>query len=177
MFRVDWEGTHASIARRVAIAAVGLLLPLGGAHAGGQEDFRETALKNIEKHTGWDDDDPGKRSSPFRRGLKQKIEDRRQQGKGTPESVVFDPPELFADPDGLDDQTGEPIGWGPGTCEDKKRCPTRGYVVKYRAVTRLSYRGPGDVRAHARGRLVADVAVAAAEVAAARDVQHRLHER
>lgn len=131
-----------SIGRRVAIAAVGLLLPLAGAQA---EDFRETAKENIEAHTGWDEDQPGKRSSPFRRALKQKVKERGQQGKATPRSIVFDPPELVADPDGLDDVTGEPIGWGPGTCEDRKRCPTRGYVVKYRAITKLSYGGPGEV--------------------------------
>lgn len=145
MIRVDWGGTHMSMARGIAIAAVGLLLPLAGVQAGGREDFHETAKKSIENHAGWDEDDSTKRSSPFRTALKQKVKERRNQGKGTPDSIVFDPPELFADPDGLDDETGEPIGWGPGTCEDRKRCPTRGYVVKYRAVTKLKYRGPADV--------------------------------
>lgn len=131
-----------SIGRRVAIAAAGILLPLAAVRG---EDFRETARSNIEAHTGWDDDEPGKRGSPFRKVLKEKVTLRGQGGQKTPKAIVYEAPALYADDDGLDDATGEPLGWGKGDCEDRKRCPKGGYVVKYKAVTRLEYDGPGDV--------------------------------
>lgn len=134
-----------SSVRWAAVAVAGFLLPLAAPQG---EDFRETAVGNIEKHTGWKKDqtgDPSEEGSPFRKALKLKLKDREDHGKKKPKSIVFEVPKLKADPDGIDDETLEKIGYGPGDCEDRKRCPKAGYVVKYTAVTKFSYDGPDEV--------------------------------